>query len=73
MKRWREEPFVMISGGQRWLPPPLSSSFKKPQGLGGGGGSAGAGGMGREGEGGRGGHDRPLSDLERDKFEDILR
>ncbi|KAK9824009.1 hypothetical protein WJX72_006933 [[Myrmecia] bisecta] len=60
LRSWRVEPFVLVEGGPRWIPPRMT-----------------AGGGAHQTAAQRGGEakdkDRPLSDLQRDKFEDLLR
>ncbi|KAG8636425.1 hypothetical protein MANES_16G131000v8 [Manihot esculenta] len=66
LQRWRTEPFIMITGSGRWMPPPLPTG-KSPE---------------REKESGntyaagksrRVDPERTLTDPERDEFEDMLR
>mmetsp|Transcript_16329 Transcript_16329/g.48953 ORF Transcript_16329/g.48953 Transcript_16329/m.48953 type:complete len:1001 (+) Transcript_16329:302-3304(+) len=61
-RNWRVEPFVMLEGGQRWLPPPMTAI---------------AGSGSHQTAAQRGGElrdkDAPLSELQRDRFEDLLR
>ncbi|EFJ48766.1 hypothetical protein VOLCADRAFT_104604 [Volvox carteri f. nagariensis] len=71
LRTWRIEPYVMVHGGQRWVPPPMTTlaepvvvddrtAAQK------GGPDGGADGRPRERE-------RQLTDSERDRFEDMLR
>ncbi|KAL2576558.1 hypothetical protein AAZV13_16G083000 [Glycine max] len=66
LQRWRTEPFIMITGSGRWIPPPLPMSKspeheKEP-------GPTHAGGRSRRVE-----PERTLTDAQRDEFEDMLR
>nr|XP_024363567.1 protein RRC1-like isoform X3 [Physcomitrium patens] len=69
LQRWRTEPFIMITGSGRWMPPalPIQDYNKSPK---------------REnttattfaaGRGRRIDHERALTDSQRDEFEDVLR
>ncbi|XP_061352824.1 protein RRC1 [Gastrolobium bilobum] len=66
LQRWRTEPFIMITGSGRWIPPPLpttkSPEHEKESG------STHAGGRSRRVE-----PERTLTDAQRDEFEDMLR
>ncbi|TKY45633.1 U2 snRNP-associated SURP motif-containing protein [Spatholobus suberectus] len=66
LQRWRTEPFIMITGSGRWIPPPLPTS-KSPE-LEKESGSTHAGGRSRRVE-----PERTLTDVQRDEFEDMLR
>ncbi|KAI4381005.1 hypothetical protein MLD38_007124 [Melastoma candidum] len=65
-QRWRTEPFIMITGSGRWVPPPLptvrSPDHDKETG------STYAAGRSRRVE-----QERTLTDSQRDEFEDMLR
>ncbi|XP_041016925.1 protein RRC1-like isoform X1 [Juglans microcarpa x Juglans regia] len=65
-QRWRTEPFIMITGSGRWIPPPLPSvkspEHEKESG------STFAAGRSRRVE-----PERTLTDSQRDEFEDMLR
>ncbi|XP_019446970.1 PREDICTED: protein RRC1-like isoform X1 [Lupinus angustifolius] len=65
-QRWRTEPFIMITGSGRWVPPSLptakSPEHEKESGL------THAGGKSRRVE-----PERTLTDAQRDEFEDMLR
>uniref|UniRef100_A0A7N0TA05 Uncharacterized protein n=1 Tax=Kalanchoe fedtschenkoi TaxID=63787 RepID=A0A7N0TA05_KALFE len=65
LRRWRTEPFIMIAGSGRWMPPPLPSS-KSPE-------HEEASGTFAAGRSRRIELERPLSDPQRDEFEDMLR
>ncbi|CAN1140433.1 Protein RRC1 [Linum perenne] len=66
LQRWRTEPFIMITGSGRWIPPPLpavkSSEHEKDAG------STYAAGKSRRLD-----PERTLTDPQRDQFEDMLR
>ncbi|XP_022638607.1 protein RRC1 isoform X4 [Vigna radiata var. radiata] len=66
LQRWRTEPFIMITGSGRWIPPSLPTSkspeHEKESG------STHAGGRSRRVE-----PERTLTDAQRDEFEDMLR
>lgn len=66
LQRWRTEPFIMITGSGRWIPPSLPSAkgidHEKE------GGSTYAAGRSRRVE-----VERTLTDAQRDEFEDMLR
>ncbi|KAF5461338.1 hypothetical protein F2P56_017446 [Juglans regia] len=66
LQRWRTEPFIMITGSGRWIPPPLptvkSPEHEKESG------STFAAGRSRRVE-----LERTLTDAQRDEFEDMLR
>ncbi|KAK2659076.1 hypothetical protein Ddye_005609 [Dipteronia dyeriana] len=66
LQRWRTEPFIMITGSGRWMPPPLptakSPEHEKESG------STYAAGRSRRVE-----PERTLTDPQRDEFEDMLR
>ncbi|XP_017228233.1 protein RRC1 isoform X2 [Daucus carota subsp. sativus] len=66
LQRWRTEPFIMITGSGRWIPPPLpiakSPELEKESG------STYAAGRSRRIE-----PERTLTDSQRDEFEDMLR
>ncbi|XP_057419830.1 protein RRC1 isoform X2 [Lotus japonicus] len=66
LQRWRTEPFIMITGSGRWIPPQLppsrSPDHEKESG------STHAGGRSRRVE-----PERTLTDAQRDEFEDRLR
>ncbi|KAH7840765.1 hypothetical protein Vadar_021298 [Vaccinium darrowii] len=66
LKRWRTEPFIMITGSGRWMPPPLPTA-KSPE-LGKESGSTYAAGRTRRME-----QERTLTEPQRDEFEDMLR
>ncbi|XP_051151363.1 protein RRC1-like isoform X2 [Andrographis paniculata] len=66
LQRWRTEPFIMITGSGRWIPPPLPTSrgleHEKEAG------STYAAGKSKRVE-----VERTLTDSQRDEFEDMLR
>ncbi|XP_034917583.1 protein RRC1 isoform X1 [Populus alba] len=66
LQRWRTEPFIMITGSGRWVPPPLptakSPEHEKESG------STYAAGRSRRVD-----SERTLTDPQRDEFEDMLR
>ncbi|XP_042485174.1 protein RRC1-like [Macadamia integrifolia] len=66
LHRWRTEPFIMITGSGRWIPPPLpatkSPEHEKESG------TTFAAGRNRRVE-----MERTLTDSQRDEFEDMLR
>ncbi|KAJ8749344.1 hypothetical protein K2173_018831 [Erythroxylum novogranatense] len=66
LRRWRTEPFIMITGSGRWIPPPLptakSPDHEKEFG------STYAAGRSRRVD-----PERTLTDQQRDEFEDMLR
>ncbi|XP_031279577.1 protein RRC1-like isoform X1 [Pistacia vera] len=66
LQRWRTEPFIMITGSGRWMPPPLpiakSPEHEKESG------TTFAAGRSRRVE-----PERTLTDSQRDEFEDMLR
>ncbi|KAL2489934.1 RNA recognition motif (RRM)-containing protein [Forsythia ovata] len=66
LQRWRTEPFIMITGSGRWIPPPLPTAkiqeHEKEAG------STYAAGKSRRVE-----VERSLTDVQRDEFEDMLR
>ncbi|XP_021889368.1 protein RRC1-like [Carica papaya] len=66
LQRWRTEPFIMITGSGRWIPPPLptakSPEHEKDSG------TTYAAGRSRRVE-----QERTLTDPQRDEFEDMLR
>lgn len=69
LQRWRTEPFIMITGSGRWIPPPLpqqatvgSPEHDKASG------TTFAAGRGRRVD-----QERALTDSQRDEFEDMLR
>ncbi|KAL2472397.1 RNA recognition motif (RRM)-containing protein [Abeliophyllum distichum] len=66
LQRWRTEPFIMITGSGRWIPPPLPTAkiqeHEKEAG------STYAAGKSRRVE-----VERSLTDAQRDEFEDMLR
>lgn len=66
LQRWRTEPFVMITGSGRWIPPslPLGKSFEHEKES----GSTFAAGKSRRAD-----FERTLTDPQRDEFEDMLR
>ncbi|XP_068465854.1 protein RRC1-like isoform X2 [Phaseolus vulgaris] len=66
LQRWRTEPFIMITGSGRWIPPslPISKSPEHEKES----GSTHAGGRSRRVE-----PERTLTDAQRDEFEDMLR
>ncbi|KAL2937596.1 Protein RRC1 [Bienertia sinuspersici] len=66
LQRWRTEPFIMITGSGRWVPPPLPTA-KSPD-LEKESGATYAAGKSRRGE-----PERTLTDAQRDEFEDMLR
>jgi len=62
LRSWRIAPFVMVAGSARWLPPPMTSE------------SQGAPLTAAQGGGGRSkDRSKPLSETQRDRFEDMLR
>ncbi|PON68353.1 Splicing factor-like protein [Parasponia andersonii] len=66
LQRWRTEPFIMITGSGRWIPPPLPTA-KSPD-LEKESGATYAAGRSRRVE-----PERTLTDSQRDEFEDMLR
>ncbi|CAH9116846.1 unnamed protein product [Cuscuta epithymum] len=66
LQRWRTEPFIMITGSGRWIPPSLPSAKGVDQEK--EGGSTYAAGRSRRVE-----VERTLTDAQRDEFEDMLR
>ncbi|CAO2814679.1 unnamed protein product [Amaranthus hypochondriacus] len=66
LHRWRTEPFIMITGSGRWVPPPLPTA-KSPD-LEMESGITYAGGRGKRVD-----PERTLTDAQRDEFEDMLR
>ncbi|KAI3453996.1 hypothetical protein Pfo_010659 [Paulownia fortunei] len=66
LQRWRTEPFIMITGSGRWIPPPLPTAkgpeHEKE------GGSTYAAGKNKRVE-----VEQTLTDAQRDEFEDMLR
>ncbi|CAH9110859.1 unnamed protein product [Cuscuta europaea] len=66
LQRWRTEPFIMITGSGRWIPPSLPSTKGVDQEK--EGGSTYAAGRSRRVE-----VERTLTDAQRDEFEDMLR
>ncbi|VFQ66734.1 unnamed protein product [Cuscuta campestris] len=66
LQRWRTEPFIMITGSGRWIPPSLP--IAKGVDLEKDGGSTHAAGRSRRVE-----VERTLTDAQRDEFEDMLR
>ncbi|GMN40264.1 hypothetical protein TIFTF001_009490 [Ficus carica] len=66
LQRWRTEPFIMITGSGRWIPPSLPTA-KSPD-LEKESGATYAAGRSRRVE-----PERTLTDLQRDEFEDVLR
>ncbi|XP_016647608.1 PREDICTED: protein RRC1-like isoform X1 [Prunus mume] len=66
LQRWRTEPFIMITGSGRWIPPPLPT-VKSPE-HGKEAGTTYAAGRSRRVE-----PERTLTDSQRDEFEDMLR
>ncbi|ERN19817.1 hypothetical protein AMTR_s00064p00173090 [Amborella trichopoda] len=67
LQRWRTEPFIMITGSGRWIPPPLPIS-KSPELEKESGTTFAAAGRSRRVE-----LERTLTDPQRDQFEDMLR
>ncbi|XP_047316672.1 protein RRC1-like [Impatiens glandulifera] len=66
LQRWRTEPFIMITGSGRWMPPPIPTA-KTPE-LEKEAGTTYAAGRSRRVE-----QERTLTDAQRDEFEDMLR
>ncbi|XP_065861968.1 protein RRC1-like isoform X2 [Euphorbia lathyris] len=66
LQRWRTEPFIMITGSGRWIPPTLPSA-KSPEHVKESGNTYAAGKSRRIDP------ERTLTDPQRDEFEDILR
>ncbi|PIN11907.1 putative splicing regulator [Handroanthus impetiginosus] len=66
LQRWRTEPFIMIAGSGRWIPPPLPTA-KGPEHENEGGSTYAAGKSKRMEV------ERTLTDAQRDEFEDMLR
>ncbi|KAK3038192.1 hypothetical protein RJ639_030299 [Escallonia herrerae] len=64
LQRWRTEPFIMITGSGRWIPPSLPTA-KSPEHE---SGTTYAAGRSRRVE-----PERTLTDAQRDEFEDMLR
>ncbi|GAB4814277.1 hypothetical protein N2152v2_001323 [Parachlorella kessleri] len=58
LRSWRVEPYLMVEDSNRWIPPPMTVGVSDHK-------TAAQRGDRRE--------DHPLSDLQRDKFEDMLR
>ncbi|KAH9295687.1 hypothetical protein KI387_039275 [Taxus chinensis] len=71
LQRWRTEPFIMITGSGRWIPPQLSVSqqtgSKSPDH------ERDSGATYAAGRSRRVDLERPLTDSQRDEFEDMLR
>ncbi|XP_078437700.1 protein RRC1-like isoform X2 [Wolffia australiana] len=65
LQRWRTEPFIMITGSGRWIPPPLSTHSPDHEKE---AGTTYAAGRSRRAE-----LERTLTDQQRDEFEDMLR
>ncbi|KAK9797001.1 hypothetical protein WJX73_002827 [Symbiochloris irregularis] len=61
MRSWRVEPFELVEGGPKWVPPLMTSASEQTHQT-----AAQRGGLQRE-------KDKPLSDTQRDRFEDLLR
>lgn len=59
LRSWRVDPFLMVERSSRWVPPPMTVGV--------------TGHKTRAQRGGEHKQDLPLSDLQRDKFEDMLR
>ncbi|KAG4195380.1 hypothetical protein ERO13_A06G109900v2 [Gossypium hirsutum] len=66
LQRWRTEPFIMVTGSGRWVPPPLPVS-KSPEHEKDSSATYAAGRSRRVDP------ERPLTDPQRDEFEDMLR
>ncbi|XP_022754443.1 protein RRC1-like isoform X2 [Durio zibethinus] len=66
LQRWRTEPFIMITGSGRWVPPPLPTT-KSPEHEKDSSTTYAAGRIRRVEP------ERTLTDLQRDEFEDMLR
>ncbi|CAI0438568.1 unnamed protein product [Linum tenue] len=66
LQRWRTEPFIMITGSGRWMPPPLPT-VKSPEH------EKDAGTTYAAGKSRRLDPERTLTDPQRDEFEDMLR
>ncbi|KAH6760716.1 RNA recognition motif protein [Perilla frutescens var. hirtella] len=66
LQRWRTEPFIMITGSGRWIPPPLPTA-KGPEH------EKEAGTTYAAGKSKRVEVERTLTDAQRDEFEDMLR
>ncbi|CAI9094648.1 OLC1v1030425C3 [Oldenlandia corymbosa var. corymbosa] len=66
LQRWRTEPFIMITGSGRWVPPPLPTP-KGPEN------EKEAGNTFAAGKSRRVELERTLTDAQRDEFEDMLR
>ncbi|KAI4306703.1 hypothetical protein L6164_029958 [Bauhinia variegata] len=66
LQRWRTEPFIMITGSGRWIPPALPTARSPEQEK--ESGSTHAAGRSRRVE-----PERTLTDAQRDEFEDMLR
>ncbi|KAG8656797.1 hypothetical protein MANES_03G007500v8 [Manihot esculenta] len=64
LQRWRTEPFIMITGSGRWMPPPLPTA-RSPEHE---SGNTYAAGKSRRVD-----PERTLTDPQRDEFEDMLR
>eukprot|EP00873_Tetraselmis_striata_P014120 jgi/Tetstr1/434384/TSEL_023485.t1 len=62
LRSWRTAPFVMVEGSPRWVPPPMTSESAPVART-----AAQEGGSRAKDRG------RPLSDTQRDRFEDMLR
>eukprot|EP00249_Psilotum_nudum_P024568 c29224_g1_i6 orf=624-3824(-) len=69
LQRWRTEPFIMITGSGRWLPPalPQQAFIKSPEYV------KACGTTFAAGRGKRAEQERALTDNQRDEFEDMLR
>lgn len=69
LQRWRTEPFIMITGSGRWIPPPLpqQTSVNSPEH------EKASGTTFAAGRGRRVDQERALTDSQRDEFEDMLR
>ncbi|KAJ9184109.1 hypothetical protein P3X46_007881 [Hevea brasiliensis] len=66
LQRWRTEPFIMITGSGRWMPPPLPTA-KSPEH------EKESGNTYAAGKSRRVDPERTLTDPQRDEFEDMLR
>ncbi|XP_057520149.1 protein RRC1-like isoform X2 [Amaranthus tricolor] len=66
LHRWRTEPFIMITGSGRWVPPPLPTAKSPDLVM-----ESGITYAGRRGK--RVDPERTLTDSQRDEFEDMLR
>ncbi|KAG7550229.1 ENTH/VHS [Arabidopsis thaliana x Arabidopsis arenosa] len=67
LQRWRTEPYIMIAGSGRWIPPPLPATRSPEHG------KEFTGTFAAAGKSRRMEAERTLTDTQRDEFEDMLR